>query len=539
MLRMSRGSARGDKAFQQRDLIFQCSGAEVHGVAAVKRDHLSLIVDALILADQLIERAAAGLYFMELRRVGVQLPAQTRRLLRFVFVLRGGGLFGDLRRLAELLENVALLRFIGMQLETERADADFVQALLHHLQCRHLLGDKEDALARNQQVRDHRGDRLGLARSGRSVQDKALSLACGFYREELRRVGRHRQHHRALLYPVADRHRLRVPAHFAFHQAFDDFIPLQVVRAVADVVPHDELREREDAQIGGLEHVPLLLIHDNLADDGEHPAGIDAVFIHRQRVKPVDHNVEILLELLENRNVHLRLVVAQAQDVALTRGLADDLDRQKDDRRVTRLDAFLGFVPAQQSHRNIERVRAVFLQGRLCAAVDVLDACLQLVLGEDGAQAVVGKLRLDQIRKLAQLVQILKARVLAAAPLGGLRQYGKILAVGQSVLEIVDRRGEDWDERLGKAQVDQIVAQTQIEQLSLPLHLLGELRLVLLGQIADKFIDFARSVAAAQVVGLVLLNHKARIGEDSLRQGQYAAYSCALHVKDALNVACR
>ena len=263
------------------------------------------------------------------------------------------------------------------------------------------------------------------------------------------------------------------------------------------------------------------------------------MFIHRQRVKPVDHNVEILLELLENRNVHLRLVVAQAQDVALTRGLADDLDRQKDDRRVTRLDAFLGFVPAQQSHRNIERVRAVFLQGRLCAAVDVLDACLQLVLGEDGAQAVVGKLRLDQIRKLAQLVQILKARVFAAAPFGGLRQYGKILAVGQSVLEIVDRRGEDRDERLGKAQVDQVVAQTQIEQLSLPLHLLGELRLVLLGQIADKFIDFARSVAAAQVVGLVLLNHKARIGEDSLRQGQYAAYSCALHVKDALNVACR
>ena len=152
---------------------------------------------------------------------------------------------------------------------------------------------------------------------------------------------------------------------------------------------------------------------------------------------------------------------------------------------------------------------------------------------------MVGKLRLDQIRKLAQLVQILKARVFAAAPFGGLRQYGKILAVGQSVLEIVDRRGEDRDERLGKAQVDQVVAQTQIKQLSLPLHLLGELRLVLLGQIADKFIDFARSVAAAQVVGLVLLNHKARIGEDSLRQGQYAAYSCALHVKDALNVACR
>ena len=142
MLRMSRGSARGDKTLQQRDLIFQRSGGEVHDIAAVKRDHLSLIVDALILADQLIERAAAGLYFMELRRVGVQLPAQTRRLLRFVFILRGGSLFRHLCRRAELLKHVALFRLIGMKLQTERADADFVQALLHDLQRRHLLGDK-------------------------------------------------------------------------------------------------------------------------------------------------------------------------------------------------------------------------------------------------------------------------------------------------------------------------------------------------------------------------------------------------------------
>ena len=252
------------------------------------------------------------------------------------------------------------------------------------------------------------------------MEDEALALAGGFDREELRRVGGHRKHHRALLYPVADRHRLRVPAHFAFHQTLDDFIPLQVIRAVADVVPHDELREREDAQIGGLQHVPLLLIHDDLADDGEHLAGVDAVLIHRQRIQPVYYNIEILLELFENRNVHLRLIVAQTQDVALTRGLADDLDRQKDDRCVARLDAALGFVPAQQTHRDIERIRAVLLQGRLRTAVDVLDACLQLVLREDRAQAVIGEFRFDQVGKLAQLVHVLKARILAAAPLGGL-----------------------------------------------------------------------------------------------------------------------
>ena len=144
------------------------------------------------------------------------------------------------------------------------------------------------------------------------------------------------------------------------------------------------------------------------------------MLIHRQRIQPVYYNIEILLELFENRNVHLRLIVAQTQDVALTRGLADDLDRQKDDRCVARLDAALGFVPAQQTHRDIERVRAVLLQGRLRTAVDVLDACLQLVLREDRPQAVIGEFRFDQVGKLAQLVHVLKARILAAAPLGGL-----------------------------------------------------------------------------------------------------------------------
>ena len=259
------------------------------------------------------------------------------------------------------------------------------------------------------------------------------------------------------------------------------------------------------------------------------------MLVHRKRIEAVDDDAEVLLELFEHGDVHLRLVVAQAQNIALPRGFADDLNREQDNRRVTRLYAALGFVPAQQTHGNIKRIGAVFFEGRLGAAVKALYASFQLGFGENGAQAVVRKFRLDQLCKAAQLMHGLKARVLGSPPFGGFRQDGKVLAVRERVLEIVERSGENRNNGFGEAQVDQVIAQPQIEQLAFPLHLLGELRFVLLGQVGDKFIDFPRPHRGAQVVFFVLLDNKAHVGADALRQRTDAADAGTVYVNYAFD----
>ena len=295
------------------------------------------------------------------------------------------------------------------------------------------------------------------------------------------------------------------------------------------------MREGENAEVGGLEHIPLILIHNRLAEYGEHASCIDAVLVHRKRIEAVDDDAEVLLELFEHGDVHLRLVVAQAQNIALPRGSADNLNREQYNRRVTRLDAALGFVPTQQTHGNIERIGAVLLDGRLGAAVKALDARFQLGFGENGAQAMVCKFRLDQLGKAARIMHILEACVLGTAPFGGFWQDGEVLAVGERVLQIVERGGEDRNNGFGKTQVYQVIAQSQIKQLAFPLHLLGELRFVLPGQVGDKFIDFPRPHRGSQVVFFVLLDNKARVGADALRQRTDAAVARAVHVNDAFD----
>ena len=160
VLRMSDGSSGGDQPLQQGQVIIQRGGVEPLDKVTRKGNGFALKINGFTITDELIERSAAGLDTMERGCVGVQLTAQRRRLLRFGTVLRRSGLFGDLGRLSELFEDIALLGLIGVQLEAERADADFIQALLHHLERRHFFRDKEHAFAGDQEVGDHRGDSL-------------------------------------------------------------------------------------------------------------------------------------------------------------------------------------------------------------------------------------------------------------------------------------------------------------------------------------------------------------------------------------------
>ena len=174
-LRMPRGASRGDRALQRSLLRVQHlrrDGGEHIGREGRKLPRAAV---RFVFFNQGIERLAAGLYAVQRGGVGVQLPAEPRDLLRLLLIDRRSLYFRYLGCLTQLLQHVALFGLVGVQLQTERADADGVETLFHHLKRRHLLRDKQHRAALRKRVGDQRGDGLGFAGAGRAVEDKALA----------------------------------------------------------------------------------------------------------------------------------------------------------------------------------------------------------------------------------------------------------------------------------------------------------------------------------------------------------------------------
>ena len=477
---------------------------------------------------------------MQTARIFRQLGAQPGGLLGLLRVdrgfLRASGFGGG----AQLLEHVFFAGFVGMKFEAERVEPQLAQALLHDRQRRHLLGDEEHSLAPRQRVDDQSRDGLRLTGAGRPVQHERFARHGRLDGVELRRVHRQRQQQSGLIEFPRRLHGRGFPAQFAVHQASHDFVLFEIVHAVADIVPHHEAREREDAHEGRLDHVPAFLLHHGAAHGGEDAHDVGAVFVGRQRVESVDDDAEVLLEHLQQRHVHDRLLVAQAQTVAFVGGLAHQLRRQQDQRRVARAFAALGFVPAQQSHRQIQAVGAVFFDRHFGGAVQFFDGSLQLSLAHQRAQPPVLVLRLQQSAGKRQLGRRFQAacRPLGQTPLLRARRDGELPSVGKRVFELRQRRGQHGDQILGGAQVEQRVAQPQIEQLAFPLQdfLSARVQRFLRRRLSGAFRDARRHFfrRGGQLRGgtRLGLHAPALIGPHAQRQRPDSRQAGSVHVDD-------
>ena len=82
---------------------------------------------------------------------------------------------GNTQSLLELRVKLVLLRLIGMKFKAERREPDTVEAFLDDIKRRLLLGHEEDAPPPRKVVSNDVGNRLRLARSGRTVKDKRLT----------------------------------------------------------------------------------------------------------------------------------------------------------------------------------------------------------------------------------------------------------------------------------------------------------------------------------------------------------------------------
>ncbi len=278
-----------------------------------------------------------------------QLFSQGGGLLCFLLILSAGLSTGHVHGLAQLLQHIFLFGFIGVELQAEGGDSNGVQTLLDDLQGSHFLCHKKYGLSFCQGIGDQGGDGLGISRAGRPVEDKTLPACCCPDGVELGGVCAKRQKHVVLRNGFFQRHGLRVPADLSLHQTADNLILYQLMGAVAHVVPHDKLGEGENAQIGGLQHVPSLLCHDGFTHHRKYLAGVDAVFVLGQGIQAADLDAEILAEFFQQGDVHLGIIVPKTDHIAPVSASAHQLHGQKDQGRVAGFCAAGCLIPAQQA----------------------------------------------------------------------------------------------------------------------------------------------------------------------------------------------
>ena len=149
----------------------------------------------------------------------------------------------DLGRRLNLVEHMVLGGFGGVDLQAERLKPQGRQALLNHLESRHLLGYKEHLLTPDQGVGDDGGDGLRLASARGPVQHKAVAFDGLLNRVELRRISLNREEKAAGVDRLIGVELLGLPGEMPLHQAVDDLALAQVLLAIVDVVPHHKLAE--------------------------------------------------------------------------------------------------------------------------------------------------------------------------------------------------------------------------------------------------------------------------------------------------------
>ena len=189
--------------------------------------------------------------------------------------------------------------FVRVHFKAEWTKIYLLQTFLYHTQGCHLLSNKQHTLALKQGIGYKVRNGLRLTRSRRAVKDIRVSLSGLHYSGHLRRVYRNRQCQIRWFYffilAFQVRHHLGWSKRkFLFHKTTHHIVIQQFLSVVMNVVPHEELTEREYAQNTFFFYVPTLFVFQHLTYDGEDFFHIHTMIILWQRIKSRNSNVEVL-----------------------------------------------------------------------------------------------------------------------------------------------------------------------------------------------------------------------------------------------------
>ena len=310
-------------------------------------------------------------------------------------------------------------------------------------------------------------------------------------------------------------------------QAFDDGRAAHLLGIAVYVVPHHELVEREQTEHCLLHHIPAWLAGQLSAHGGEYCPHVDTTLVLGQRLQSLQVNLVLLAQHLHQRGVDGHLFIAAAHHIVIT-AAAHQLHGHEQQRGIARAHTLLVLIPAHQAKHHVERVGTVLFQCRSRLAVEELLRARHLVCREIGVQAVV----LDVLRhQLLQLV-LVEARVVDAE-LVGLQQllhrhglHAIVFAVEDMVFEHVDIERHKRNDTPTRAEVQQVVAQREVQELALPNLLAGDLCALLQLQLGR--LHLLQSRGGLLVFQSCILPHAVHLH----RQRPDAFHSAAIHIAE-------
>ena len=434
-------------------------------------------------------------------------------------------------RRVQLFEKFRLVQFVGMHFETEIPEPDGIQTFFDDGERRLLFGDEQDALALIETVGDDVRDRLALARSGRTVQDKTFPFGGFRHRGKLRAV-RHERHEdirrsifvlRLVLKDVA------LDLQTIVEKGFDKGIFPVFVDVLADVVPHRKAGKREVCEIHLFRNVPAAHVEDLHPDHGEDLGDLQA---RRDVFQPAYVYLKFPHEKFEKRVIELSLLSRNGDGKPLPPLAFRYLDRNEHERRVFGFRRFV-FVPFEKTEREEKHVCARFLFRSLCLFDEIAKNIRHLLFLGIDAQPLVFQLHFEKLRKhpeFGRTAEIVIARD-HAAHVARLFEQSKRRSLRQRVIRRVQIGRNDVQDIFFRLEIEQRVFQRQIEKTPLPLFVFG--RLAVETQLFESRNVLRRGFRIGVLFGQKLITLYAL---DFERERQDTRQSAALHVDHGIEI---
>ena len=311
--------------------------------------------------------------------------------------------FHLVERLVELCQHVPLRHLVAVQFQAEGSEADLLQSTFHHFKGSHLLGHEEHALALEERIGDQVGDGLRLAGARRAIEDEAVATSSLIDSRHLRRIDSHRQSHVLRLISAVEGPEVglqfgRFPRQASFHEAIDDGILLHLLVVDVNVVPHQELAEREESEDALSLDAPTFLFLDGLAQHVEDFQHIHSMLIKRQFFQSIHFDAMVLAQELHQRDVEHNLLVTLAD--AVTSTLIDHLDRHQQDGRIACHLRLVGLIPPHGADSQIERVGTGLFDSRTCSTIESLELQFRLLFPKGSMQSMLGQFLFAQLQFL-------------------------------------------------------------------------------------------------------------------------------------------
>ena len=351
-----------------------------------------------------------------------------------------------------------------MQVEQQGPDAGLLaQAAGDDVESGLLFGDEHDGPPRSQSPEDEVGDGLGLARSGRSLDDEATPGDGVGHDPGLRGVRGQGQVLGRLVdveVPIgrADRvHEVLAPSR---HEVGDEWVGGDRRPVVLEVLPHAVGGEAEQSQVdrGGDDVVPAGA-PQAIAHAVESGPQVDAVLVELRAPQLGELDAGIPREAVEEGVVgrgDARLVQDEPEVVPG----ALEVDRDEDKRGV---QAAAVAVPMEGADGQVEVVGARLLNGGAGAGRQGLEALHAL---GGGQLDLDGSFLQERVRADLLLAKVLTGRL--RRPVSP-RGEGDVFLVINKILELADERQRDAQlHGMARGAIDERVAQREVEQTLLP-----------------------------------------------------------------------